>query len=59
WCGKAHAALHLNDRSSAIRCLYETLKLSPMGYQQIVRSRREFDVVRADQRFINLVANLA
>lgn len=59
WCGKAHAALRLNDINSAIHCLYQTLKLSPIGYQQIVHNRREFDAIRSDQRFIDLVADLA
>lgn len=58
WCGKAHAALHLNDLDSAIRCLYQALKVNPTGYQRIVGARREFDSVRRDHRFIDLISGL-
>lgn len=59
WYGKAQAAVRLNDIESAIHCLHQTFRLNPVGYQQLVRSRREFDPVRSDGRFIDLISNLA
>ncbi|MGF1515344.1 MAG: tetratricopeptide repeat protein [Elainellaceae cyanobacterium] len=59
WYGKAQAAVRFNDLESAIHCLHQTFRLNPVGYQHLVRSRREFDPVRSDGRFIDLISNLA